>query len=185
MLEVNFHPFPVLNTERLVLRRVTNKDAEATLQMRSDEAVMQYIDRPRATNIDDALQLIGKMENALISNEGITWIITLKTDDTMIGTIGFWRMDKPNYRAEIGYMINTKFQRQGLMQEAISATIDYAFNTMKLHSIEANVNTLNTNSVKILTKNKFKKEAHFRENYFYDGKFLDSIIYCLLQSDLQ
>ena len=88
-------------------------------------------------------------------------------------------------RAEIGYMINTKFQRQGLMQEAITATIDYAFDIMKLHSIKANVNTLNTNSVKILTKNKFKKEAHFRENYFYDGKFLDSIIYCLLQSDLQ
>jgi ribosomal-protein-alanine N-acetyltransferase len=51
---------------------------------------------------------------------------------------------------------------------------------MKLHSVEANVNPANNSSIKLLKKNKFVKEAHYKENYFYDGKFLDSAVYSLL-----
>jgi len=56
---------------------------------------------------------------------------------------------------------------------------------MKLHSIEANVNPLNEKSKKVLERVGFKKEAYFRENYLFDGKFLDSVIYSLLEKDLQ
>jgi len=130
--------------------------------------------------VDDVLALIAKIEDSLLLNEGITWGISLKEDSKLIGTIGFWRMDKANYRAEIGYMLMPEMQGKGLMHEAISTSIRYGFEEMKLHSIEANVNPANLLSKKILEKNGFVQEAYFKENYYYNGRFLDSSIYSLV-----
>ena len=89
-------------------------------------------------------------------------------------------MQKEHYRSEIGYALNPLFQGKGIMQEAMQAIIQYGFEIMKLHSVEANVNPANEASMRLLEKNGFVKEAYFRENYYFDGKFLDSVIYSLL-----
>ena len=68
------------------------------------------------------------------------------------------------------------------MSEAIEKVIQFGFNNMKLHSIEANINPDNLASAQLLKKFKFVKEAYFKENYFFNGKFLDSEIYSLLHS---
>ena len=183
MLDIQFHSFPVLTTQRLILRAITEKDAREIFRLRSNENVMQYIDRPRPQTTDDALSYINIIVNALKNNEGITWGISLKHNDTLIGTIGFWRLEKENHRAEIGYMLDDAFQRQGIMQEALHAVLDFGFNVMLLHSVEANINPMNIASMKILEKNNFVREAHFRENYYYNGKFLDSYVYSLLSTD--
>jgi ribosomal-protein-alanine N-acetyltransferase len=70
------------------------------------------------------------------------------------------------------------------MSETLKILIDFGFNDLRIHSIEANVNPKNEKSVQLLEKLNFKKEAYFRENYFFNGKFVDSIIYSLLESDL-
>ena len=163
-----------------MLRQVTKEDADRFLFLRSDERVMRYIDRDPVKTREDALELIEKITDNLNSNEGITWAICFKHAPQLIGTIGFWKADKANHRAEIGYMLDPEQQGKGIMQEAMKAALDYAFNTMKLHSIEANVNKDNTASMKLLEKNNFVKEAYFRENYYFNGKFLDSVIYSLL-----
>lgn len=114
------------------------------------------------------------------NNESIIWAITQKEDSKLIGTICFWNIIKEHYRAEIGYSLLYDFQGKGIMQEAMSAVIKYGFEKMNLHSIEANVNPANESSIKLLERNDFIKEAYFKENYFYDGKFLDTAIYSLL-----
>jgi ribosomal-protein-alanine N-acetyltransferase len=135
-----------------------------------------------AVTIQDALDLIKKMADSLTNNDGISWAVTLKDDGKLIGTIGFWRMMKEHYRAEIGYMLHPQFQGKGIMQEAMTIVLDYGFNTMKLHSVEANVNPANTASIKFLERNRFQREAYFKENFYYGGKFLDSAIYSLLNT---
>ena len=180
MLTVNFTPFPTLYTERLTLRRFTKNDASDLFRLRSDKNVMQFIDRPHARSMKDALDLIQKINDSLISNEGITWAITLKNYSTLVGTIGFWRIVKEHYRAEIGYLLDPELQGTGLMHEAVQPVLDYGFKMMKLHSVEANVNPANVASIKMLERNHFVREAHFKENYYYNGKFLDSVIYSLL-----
>lgn len=182
MLELNFNPFPELVTERLLLRKITDNDDKALFEMRSDERVMQFIDRPLAKSIDDVRDLIKKINDGLEKNEGINWAISLQSSPLLIGTIGFWRTEKEHYRGEIGYMLHPDFQKKGIMQEAMVKVIDHGFNVMKLHSVEANVNPLNISSIKILEKNGFVREAYFKENYFSNGKFLDSAIYSLLNS---
>jgi [ribosomal protein S5]-alanine N-acetyltransferase len=180
MLEISFDPFPILYTKRLTLRRVTKEDAKEIFLLRSDTTVMQYLDRPPAADINDAFQFIQRVEDNLANNDGINWCIALQGDDTLIGSIGFHRIEKEHYRAEIGYMLTSPFHRQGIMQEAITAVLHYGFKIMNLHSIEANVNPLNEPSIKLLEKNGFVREAYFKENYYYNGRFIDSAIYSLL-----
>lgn len=56
-------------------------------------------------------------------------------------------------------------------------------NTMKLHSIGANVNPDNVPSIKLLERNKFIREAYFKENVFYNSRFIDTVIYSLLSPE--
>ena len=180
MLTLNFFPFPVLHTSRLTLRQVSPDDVNEMFALRSSKEVMQFIDRPMAITAEDALLFIQKIMDSLKNNEGITWAISLRAEPGLIGTIGFWRIDKDHHRAEIGYMLHPAWQRKGLMQEALASTLFYGFNSMRLHSVEANVKPANNASIQLLKKNDFKQEAYFRESYFYNGKFLDSMILCLL-----
>lgn len=183
MLVVNFSPFPEITTDRLFLRQVHNDDTDAIFNLRSNSSVMKYIDRRRAVTVQDALDVMKLMSDLLEKNEGITWAITLKDDPSrLIGTIGYWRFNKENYRAEIGYMLSADFWKQGIMKEAIYAVIPYAFNTLGLHSIEADIHPDNTASATLLGSTGFVKEAHFKENYFFEGVFKDTIIYSRLNN---
>lgn len=183
MLELNFSPFPILITERLILRKVEMSDAPEIFFQRSDENMIQYLDRASAKSIDEAITFIKLITDNESKNESVTWALTLKGDNKLIGTICFWRIVPEHFRAEIGYVLHTIYQGKGLMQEAMESVLQYGFSTMKLHSVEANVNPKNTASINLLERNGFIKEAYFKENYFYNGQFLDSAIYSLIAPD--
>ena len=70
------------------------------------------------------------------------------------------------------------------MAESLNTLIPFGFNNLKVHSIEANVNPQNSKSIQLLEKAGFKKEAYFRVNYLFNGKFIDSVIYALLETDI-
>jgi len=97
----------------------------------------------------------------------------------LIGTIGFWNILTEHFRAEIGYLLDVDFQGKGIMQEALSKVVEYGFNIMKLHSIEANVNPGNISSTRLLERNNFIKEGYFKENYYYNGRFTDTAVFSL------
>jgi ribosomal-protein-alanine N-acetyltransferase len=180
MLLLNFDPFPSLSTERLNLRRITEEDEKEIFFLRSDKDMMQFLDRDPTKSIGEARQWIRKINAGVDKNEVIAWAMALKTDPGLIGTISFWNIQLEHYRSEIGYALHTRFQGRGLMQEAMAAVLDYGFKTMKLHSVEANVNPGNTRSIQLLERNAFVREAYHRENYYYNGHFLDSAIYSLI-----
>jgi len=183
MQNINFNPFPIITTNRLLLRQIEKSDANDIFLLRSDERVMKYIDRPPAKTIDDAYELMQKIADQEKNNDAVTWAITLKEELKLIGTICYWNIKKEHYRAEIGYVLHPDYWGKGIMQEALTEILNFGFKVMKLHSIEANVNPENAASIKLLERNKFVREAYFKENYFYDGKFLDSEIYSLLTGE--
>jgi ribosomal-protein-alanine N-acetyltransferase len=183
MLQPNFAEFPELQTKRLLLRKVLLSDAPEILQLRSDEQVMQYIDKEKAVSIADAEAFINRITQSLSINDGITWAIALKENPAiMVGTIGFWRLIKEHDRAEIGYMLQPAHWQKGIMKEALLASLEYGKSILKLHSIEAHINPANTASAAILTSTGFVKEAHFKEDYFFNGVFMDTAIYSRLFS---
>lgn len=180
MLQPVFTPFPIINTERLILREVSLDDVQEMFFLRSDESVLTYLDKAPEKSTEETRAMIETIKNNATNNDGIFWVITVKGDNTMIGSICYWRLDKAHYRAEIGYVLHPSQQGKGIMDEAMKAVLQYGFETMKLHSVEANVNPGNKASMKLLERNGFVKEAYFRENYYYNGRFLDSVIYSLI-----
>jgi ribosomal-protein-alanine N-acetyltransferase len=182
MLELNFNPFPILETERLVLRRTVLDDAKDYFFLRSSPKAMKHICKPLHTSIEDTKNMIYKINEMISFNDGISWAVCLKTDNKMIGSVSFHRIEKEHYRAEIGYMLHPDYWRQGIVSEAVEAIISYGFNTLNLHSIEAHIDPTNIGSEKVLQKFNFVKEAYFKENYFYNGQFLDTAVYSLLRN---
>ena len=158
-MKLNLTPFPKLTTERLVLRQLENKDAGRIFMLRSSDIVNQYIDRPRANSEEDAMQFIQKINSGMAINQCPYWAIDLKQSNQLIGTICLWNISVEEKKAEIGYELLPEFQGKGLMQEAITAVIDYAFNEMELDSIDAVFHPQNLRSIRLLEKNSFKQDT--------------------------
>ena len=180
MLTINFTPFPNLETERLLLRRVVKEDINEIFALRSNPETMKYIPRILAKTTEDALDHINMIDTKIENNEGINWAITLKNNSKLIGIIGHFRIKPEHYRAEIGYMLLPEFHGKGIIPEAIKEVVKYGFEIMKLHSIEAIIDPKNNASARVLEKSGFVKEAHLKENEYYEGRFLDTVIYSLL-----
>lgn len=185
MLTINFHPFKNLETERLLLRRVSNDDVNEILELRGNPETMKYIPRPLATNKDEALAHIKMINDKIEANEGINWAITIKGNSKLIGVIGHYRIQPENHRCEIGYMILPQYNGQGIVTEAVKVVLEYGFDDLQMHSIEGVIDPNNIASERVLLKNGFAKEAHILENEFWDGKFWDTVIYSLLKRNFK
>jgi ribosomal-protein-alanine N-acetyltransferase len=184
MLELNFNPFPVLETERLILREVRLEDATELFRMRSNPRTMQYIPRPVAKTKSDATKLIRTMKRGIAKNEGINWTITFKQDPKLIGIIGYYRISKESYRGEVGYILAEEHHGKGIMNEALEVVLKHGFEKMGFHTIEGVIDPGNIASEKLLLKNGFVKEGHFRENLLYEGQWLDSVHYTLFKQGI-
>ncbi|MBE0570392.1 MAG: GNAT family N-acetyltransferase [Ignavibacteriaceae bacterium] len=179
-----FKAFPEFESERLLFRKILLSDAKDIFLIRSDDDVMRFMDVSKHHSVSDSEKLIDSMEESYTGETGICWAMIEKRSKTFIGYIGFIRMTPEHCRAEIGYALKPEFWGKGFMYETISRLVKWGFEVMNLHSIEANVNPLNEKSQKVLERVGFTREAYFRENYLFDGKFLDSVIYSLLEKDL-
>lgn len=181
MLQLNFTPFPLLESERLRFRKLTDADAPEILALRGDPETMRFIPRPLLTDIDGALAHIKLFNDKIEENLDINWAVTEKDNDKCIGIMGFYRTEPEHFRTEIGYMILPEYWGKGYVTEAVRTLLDYAFNTLNFHSIEAVIDSRHTVSERVLQKNGFTKEAHFIENFYYNNEFTDTVIYSLLK----
>lgn len=182
MSPYNFSPFPILQTKNLILRQIHLDDAKEVFEIRSNPKTMKFIPRPLAETIEDAQKFITECNAGIEKNDYINWAIAQKDDNKLIGMIGFFRMQPENFRGEIGYILNPNFHGKGIMKEASDEAIKFGFEKMNFHSIEAVIDPNNVASEKLLQKLNFKKEAHFKENFFYNDEFLDTVIYSLLKT---
>ncbi|UVD79356.1 GNAT family N-acetyltransferase [Myroides albus] len=180
MLDINIVPFPILETERLTLRCVDLNDAVEMFEMRSNADVMKYIPVALAQQQDQAVTYIESLAKRMEDKECINWAITEKGSSKMIGTIGFYRMKLNHYRTEVGYMLHPSYQGKGYVPEAVRCLIEYGFKQLGFHSLEAIIQVENVASMRVLEKCGFVKEAHFTENEYFNGRFIDTAVYSLI-----
>lgn len=171
-IKMNFTPFPILSTERLVLRQMNSYDKHEIFKLRSDARVLKFIDIKKAETIADAEAFIEKINTGIANNESILWGICLKGSSALIGTICFWNILKEELIAEIGYALLPQSQGKGIMQEAVKKIIEYGFINMKLKSIVADLKSANIKSIKLLERNGFIYTGKLKEEE-------DMIIYTL------
>jgi [ribosomal protein S5]-alanine N-acetyltransferase len=159
MLTLNFSPFPILKTDRLILRRLTIEDENEIFFLRSDESVNQYVDRPKPNSLADARNHIDKVNNGIDNNESAFWGITLLNNPAIIGTICLWNISKENHTAEVGFDLMPVFQGKGIMKEALSEVATYGFETMKVTKLVGWVRHENRKSISLLSKFNFTRDA--------------------------
>lgn len=100
-----------------------------------------------------------------------------------VGIIGI-NIGKPNYRkAEIWYKVHPGHWRKGYATDAVKTILDFGFNTLQLHRIEAGCATENTGSVKVLEKSGFTKEGIERKNLPIRGSWADNYTFSILEEE--
>ncbi len=130
--------------------------------------------------MDDSVELIERNWKEQQENSSISWGITFKDDPVVIGMIGSYRLQLQHFRGEVGYTLHADHWRKGIMSEALQAVVGTGFQRLGFHSIEAVTDPLNVASNALLRSNGFMREGLFKENYFWNGKFLDSAVYSKL-----
>jgi len=176
MINLNFKDFPILTTERLTLRQITDADAKEIFELRSNESVNKFLDRPKARSIEDAQEFIEKISHSIKNNESIMWGIVFKNQPTLMGTICLYNISTQQSSAEIGYELIPVFQGKGIIHEVLPKVIAFGFEIMQLKIIEAHTIAENERSLRVLEKNNFVLSGKFETE---NGEPANTLIYSL------
>ena len=179
--------FPVLNTRRLVLREFRTTDSVAVFDSLSQEAATKYINRGPMQSLEEAEKLVEVRASLFERGIGIRWAITLRENpDYLIGSCGYYKMDKGNHSAETGYDLHPTFWRQRLMTEALTAVINFAYSDQfffYLNRIQALTYVGNQASIGLLMKLGFQEEGLRREAGYWENQYHDLRSFSLLRRD--
>jgi RimJ/RimL family protein N-acetyltransferase len=174
---------PKLETTRLVLRSMRPQDSQAFFDIHSDEETLRYWSGDPISEFSEAEALLQKELDWAGSGECINWGIALPDSNTLIGKFTLFQYSEQNCRAEVGYLLDRRHWGRGYMTEVLGRVLQYSFDVLELHRLEADSDPLNTASLALLESAGFQREGYFRERWFVQGKWLDSVMLGLLRED--
>ncbi|MCA9932490.1 MAG: GNAT family N-acetyltransferase [Ardenticatenaceae bacterium] len=180
-----FSSFPDLYTPRLHLRQLRPSDAADMFAFLSDEQVTRYFGLETFNDIEEARQRIRTINASFRSQAALRWGISRREDDTLIGTCGYIYWKWRHRHAAVGYELARPFWRQGIMQETLTAVLEFGYTRMNLHRVEALVMPENTPSSALLQKLGFHSEGLLRDYGFWSGEFHNLTVYSLLRHEWQ
>ena len=169
----NFTPFPIISTERLLLRQLQTHDAQNIHLLRSDPEVNKYLNRPVSGGQEDGLAFIEKINKGISEGEWIFWAICRKDETELIGTICLWNISAAEKKGEIGYELLPAAQGMGYMSESLPPILQFGFEKMDLDRILADLSPDNKSSLVLLEKNGFT----------FKSKGENTVLYQLRRSD--
>ncbi|MDH4214222.1 MAG: GNAT family N-acetyltransferase [Candidatus Thorarchaeota archaeon] len=176
-------PFPILETQRLILRQLTVDDSENWFKNLSDDEVAVLIGMEPLENVEESKSIIKSFSDRYEKRNGIAWAIVLKEDYTFIGTCSYEKIDKENRSGEIGYDLLKEYWGRGFMTEALRIIIEYGFENLNLNRIEAHTAAINMASRDLLRRLGFSEEGISRDSSFFRGEFRDDCYYSLLRRE--
>jgi len=159
MTKTNAATLPIIRSERLTLRSLFIEDSESIYELRSDASINKFLDRQPCKSLEDAKNFINNINKNIEKGGTYYWVITMSYSKQVVGTICLFDISNEKKCCEIGYELSTKFQGQGLMQEAVKNVIDFVFETLKLNVINAFTHKDNEKSTNLLSKLNFVKST--------------------------
>lgn len=157
-----------LNTERVLLRVISEEDLENVYRGLSDPKVIKYYGVSFLSLKETREQM--KWYRSLLKNKtGIWWAIRLKSNDDFIGAIGLNDIEIEHHRGEVGFWVLPEYWGCGFTSEVLPKVLEYAFTVIKLHRVEAWVEADNTASSSVLRKVGFSHEGRLLDYEFKNG----------------
>ncbi len=173
-------PVPTLTTSRLVLRPAADGDADALYAMHSDARVLRYWDAPPWTDQARAAGFIARSRAMAEEGTGVRPVLERAADGAFLGWVMLGRWN-PDFRsAALGYCLDEHAWGVGHATEAARALLGWAFATLDLNRVQAECDTRNLGSARVLEKLGFRREGTLREDCVVDGVVSDSWVYGLL-----
>lgn len=172
----------LLKTERLVIRPFQAEDIQDVFAIYSDKAVCRYLlhDEWHVENMEEKFNK--KLVNrSLTQNTMISLAVVL--DEQVIGDLSAWYTDMKD-TVEIGYSFASSSSGKGYATEAVGSLVAHLFNDYHVHRIQATLDARNTASQKLCERIGMRKEAHFIQDYWNKNEWTDSIVYGMLNHEL-
>ncbi|KAA3616788.1 MAG: N-acetyltransferase [Calditrichaeota bacterium] len=173
---------PVLSSKRLNLVELTEDHVKDIFEIYSNDYVTKYDDCYSFTSINHALDAINLFKQSFENRTGIRWGISIKNEKKIIGNIGFSHFE-PFHTGKVGFALNVKYWNMGICTEAIREVLQFGFNVLKIHRVEAESHPKNIASGQVLEKNGFKKEGRLRDFAFWKGSHQTIDMYSKLSQD--
>lgn len=174
---------PTLLTERLRLRPCVEGDADALFALHSSAQVMRYWDSPPWTERDRAKEFVAKSRRLAQDGTGIRLAVDRLDDESFIGwcSLTGWN---PEFRsASMGYCYSDATWGRGYATEAAAALLRWGYATWNLNRVQAEADTRNIASARVLEKVGFVREGTLRQDCIVNGDVSDSWVFGLLRSD--
>jgi len=172
-----------LSTPRLTLRFLSEADVRELFEIFSHPEVMRYWSWPAWTEMAQAQQFLGDVQEDYRTRSAVQFGIERRADRCLAGTCALFNFHAPSRRAEIGYALGRASWGFGYMREALSALIGYAFQTLDLNRLEADIDPRNEASARTLERLRFRKEGHLRQRWIVNDEVSDTWLYGLLRQD--
>lgn len=172
-------------TNRLYIRPVNIKDNKSIFNYRSDSETHRYLSLIPKT-VEDVSDFIARTSKEInILGTWFQFVIIERDSDTLIGDIGvhFLETDSENMQVEIGCTLDKNYRGKGYATEALTKIIDYLINDLNKHRIIASIDPANSDSIRLIERLGFRKEAHFKKSLFFHGEWVDDLIYAILAEE--
>ena len=179
-----FEPI-VIPTKNLTLRFLSEADLPAVYDIFSHPEVMRYWSYPPWTEMSQAQQWLMKVQEGYRTREAFQLGIERDSDHVLVGTSTLFQFHVASRRAEIGYALGRPYWGFGYMHEALQALLRYAFQTLDLNRLEADIDPRNRVSAKTLERLGFQREGHLRERWIVNDEISETWLDGLLRREWQ
>ena len=176
-------PAPSLPTDRLVLRAFEDTDADALFALHSNAHVLRYWDSPPWSEPARAEKFIAGCRQMAQEGTGARLAVERVSDGAFLGWCSLSRWNAEYRSAALGYCYGAAAWGHGYATEAARAVLAWAFQTLDLNRVQAETDTRNVASARVLEKLGFLREGTLREDCVVDGDVSDSWVYGLLRRE--
>jgi len=176
--------YPVLESKRLRIDRLTTADACDLHQYRSMPEVARFQSWAPAS-VKSAEEFISSASAVQFDQPGTWFQLALRDSATgsLVGDIGLHFLDGAGYQVEVGITVSPTRQNQGVASEALETLLDYLFFNLNKHRVVASVDPRNNASIRLFQKAGFRTEGQLKQSLFINGEWVDDVLFGILRSE--
>jgi RimJ/RimL family protein N-acetyltransferase len=173
---------PVLTGSLATLRELRLSDATSLLAMLSSEEVARFISPP-PTTVEGFERFIAWTHRERAAGNYACFAVVPHGMDTAIGIFQIRQLEPGFGTAEWGFAIGSAFWGTGLFMDGARMVIDFAFDTIQTHRLEARAAILNGRGNGALRKIGAVQEGILRKSFLRNGEYLDQALWTILDED--
>ena len=173
---------PVLTGSMVTLRELRLSDATSLLTMLSTEEVARFISPP-PTTVEGFERFIAWTHRERAAGNYACFAVVPHGMDTAIGIFQIRQLEPGFGTAEWGFAIGSAFWGTGVFMDGARMVIDFAFDTIQTHRLEARAAILNGRGNGALRKIGAMQEGILRKSFLRNGEYLDQALWTILDED--